>query len=264
MLRPSLQPSSVRRWRNAPSQACACGLDSVIALRTPTRRMRSGSSARARSGDAAAAPANSAMKSRRRIVFHISEAPWLRQISFGHPAGSQDKAHAHFRAIGKAKRPRPPSLRHHVNHTTGYWRGRSAPLAQAAAFECDDLAARAVVENLFRHLLGDPEQPLAPLHLLPDILRTDAGGDPQHDEMVDEIGAFLDDRFAVAEHGIEDYLDRLLGELLRHLAAAGAQKPGGPRGRRIVVAAGECRVIEAGDRIRHAADHNTAISSQLC
>src|ERR1700730_4935008 len=149
--------------------------------------------------------------------------------------------------------PKPLSPRRCLDDAAGLWTDRSPPLAQTAAFERDDLAPRAVVETLLRHLLGNPEQALAPVHFLPDILRPDARSDPQHHQMVDQIGAFLDDGIAVAEQGIEDHLDRFLGKLLRHLAAAGAQQPCGPRRRRIVVAAGERRVIEAGDRISHAA-----------
>jgi hypothetical protein len=82
--------------------------------------------------------------------------------------------------------------------------------------------------RLLRHLLGDAEQPLPPIHLSPDVIGFDAGGDPQHHEIVDEIGAFLDDGFAIAMHGIDHDLDRLLGELLGHFAAARAQQPRRP------------------------------------
>src|ERR1700720_1522130 len=99
----------------------------------------------------------------------------------------------------------------------------SAPLARAAAFEHDDLPARIFLRQLLRDFFGNAEQPLAPVHLFPDILGLDAGGDPQHYEIVDEIGAFLDDRFAIAMHGVDHNLDRLLRELLGHLAAARAQ-----------------------------------------
>src|SRR5580704_3452694 len=113
----------------------------------------------------------------------------------------------------------------------------SAPLARAAAFEDDDLAPRSVVDELLRHFLGDAEQAFAAVHFLPDVVRTDARRDPQHDEIIDQVGALFDDRFAVAVHGINDDLDRLFGELLGHLAAARTQQPRGPRRRRIVVAA---------------------------
>src|SRR5580704_6664221 len=122
---------------------------------------------------------------------------------------------------------------------------RSAPLAGAAAFEDDDLAPCRIVDELLRHLLGDAEEALAAVHFLPDVVRADARRDPQHDEVIDQVGAFFDDGFAVAVHGVDDDLDCLFGQLFRHLAAARTQQPRGPRRRRIVVPAGERGLIEA-------------------
>src|SRR5437588_4893274 len=130
-------------------------------------------------------------------------------------------------------------------------RRSSAPLARAAAFEHDDLTPWKLFRQFLRHLFGDAKEPLAPVHLFPDIFRFDARGDPQHHEIVDEIGAFLDDGLAIAVHGVDHDLHGLLGELLRHLAAARAQQPRRPRGGRIVVTAGIGRLIEPGNRITH-------------
>src|SRR5215472_12234456 len=84
-------------------------------------------------------------------------------------------------------------------------RGASAPLAHPAAVERDDLAPRRCVGALPRRslgalprrslgalprrsvrrllgkFLGNPQQPLAALHLHPYVLGMDAGGDPEHD-----------------------------------------------------------------------------------
>src|SRR5262245_65926331 len=65
-------------------------------------------------------------------------------------------------------------------------RGASAPLAHPAAVERDDLAPRRYVgaiprrsvRGFLRKFLGNPQQPLAALHLHPHVLGMDAGGDP--------------------------------------------------------------------------------------
>ena len=106
--------------------------------------------------------------------------------------------------------------------------------------------------GVLEQLLGDAEQALAPLHLLPDFLRLHAGGDPEHDEIVDEVGAFLDDGVAAAVHRVDHDFDGLFGELLGHLGAAGAQQPRGARACRIAMPSGDHPVIEALDRISHA------------
>ena len=59
-----------------------------------------------------------------------------------------------------------------------------------------DLASAATDENAVRlrqilgKLFGDAEQPFAPVHFLPDILRCHAERHPQHCKVVDEVGAF--------------------------------------------------------------------------
>src|SRR5271170_1681441 len=121
-------------------------------------------------------------------------------------------------------------------------RKKSAPLAAAAAFEHDDLTARKIFRQLLRHFLGDAEQPLAAVHFLPDVFGADARGDPQHHEIIDEVGALFDHGLAVAVHGVDHDLDGLFGKLLGHLAAARAKQPRRPRGRRIVMAAGVDRL----------------------
>src|SRR5581483_2105885 len=55
----------------------------------------------------------------------------------------------------------------------------------------------------------------------PDVGRLDAGDHPEHDKIVEEIGALADDRLDLSVHGIDDDLDGLFGELLCRLAAAG-------------------------------------------
>src|SRR5215510_5998904 len=93
-------------------------------------------------------------------------------------------------------------------------RGASAPLAHPAAVERDDLAPRRCVGALPRRslgalprrsvrrllgkFLGNPQQPLAALHLHPYVLGMDAGGDPEHDEIVEKVGAFAHHGFAIA------------------------------------------------------------------
>src|ERR1700761_4498821 len=79
-----------------------------------------------------------------------------------------------------------------------------APLADPAAFENDDFTRGRILadEFLFRPLLGNAKKPLAAIHFLPDVFRANAGGDPQHDQVIEEVGAFLDDRFTITIHRI--------------------------------------------------------------
>src|SRR5262245_45836899 len=88
-------------------------------------------------------------------------------------------------------------------------RPSSPPLADAAAFERDDLTACAIVEHLLRYFLGDAQEPFASIHLAPDVYGANAGRYPQHHQVVDQIGAFLDDCIAVAVHRVDHDLDCL-------------------------------------------------------
>src|SRR5579883_2913954 len=72
------------------------------------------------------------------------------------------------------------------------WPLASPPLAAPPAFQHDDLTPRKILGQLLRHFLGNAQKPLAPVHLLPDILGADAGGDLQHDQVIDQVGALLD------------------------------------------------------------------------
>src|SRR5271170_3529155 len=86
-----------------------------------------------------------------------------------------------------------------VNHCcNGGKAGRSASLARTAAFEHDDFATRKIFRQLLGDFFGNAKESLAAVHFLPDILWTDTGGDPQHHQIIDEIGAFLDHCVAVA------------------------------------------------------------------
>ena len=67
-LRPSLQPNSSSRCRNAASQTCTSGLSAAPDWSTPMRRIRSACCARAASGHVAAAPPSSVMKARRLFI----------------------------------------------------------------------------------------------------------------------------------------------------------------------------------------------------
>src|SRR3981189_260219 len=67
------------------------------------------------------------------------------------------------------------------------YRTISAPLAGAAAVKRHDLASRRGVGAVLRQLFGDPEQPFAALHLHPYVLGVDAGRNPEHDEVIDQV-----------------------------------------------------------------------------
>ena len=46
---------------------------------------------------------------------------------------------------------------------------------------------------------------------------------PEHHQIVQQVGAFADNRLGLAVHGIDHDFDRLFGQLFGHLGAAGAQ-----------------------------------------
>src|SRR3954453_16773658 len=69
----------------------------------------------------------------------------------------------------------------------------SAPLALTPAFQGYDLATRRRLDEALRQLLGNAEQAFPARHLGPDFLGIDVRRYPEHDEIVDEIGAFPDD-----------------------------------------------------------------------
>src|SRR3954465_5648330 len=81
--------------------------------------------------------------------------------------------------------------------TAHRWR-KSTALAGAPAFQCHDLAARMSFGKALRNLLGDAEQPLAPRPPVPDIARFDPRRDPEHDQVVHEVGAFPDHCLGIA------------------------------------------------------------------
>ena len=158
----------------------------------------------------------------------------------------------HSRALARGKRQRPvvQSFKH-----------GGACLA-AAARTCPRAGEKPVQRRLRRRRLSSsttlrrPESPGLPWNFLGtfsarpnrrsrrDISSQTSCGrtpasDPEHDQIVEQVGAFADHRLAIAVHGVDDDLDRLLGELLGHLGAAGAQQLGGARHRRIGVLRGD-------------------------
>src|SRR5215467_2738605 len=58
-----------------------------------------------------------------------------------------------------------------------------------------------------RRLLRDSADALAALQLVPHLLRTDAAGDPQHDQVIEHVGAFGDHCVAVAGDRLDQALD---------------------------------------------------------
>jgi hypothetical protein len=66
-LRPSAQPNCCKACRNPAMRACDSESSAAEAMSTPMRRMRSGCSARATSGQLGTEPTRSVMNSRRRI-----------------------------------------------------------------------------------------------------------------------------------------------------------------------------------------------------
>src|SRR5262249_42451435 len=84
---------------------------------------------------------------------------------------------------------------------------------------------------------------------------TDAGGDPEHNEVVEKIGAFAHDRFAIAIRGVEHHLDRFLSELFCHFGATRAQQSGRPRFLWVGILSIDEGGVEAMEVISHATEH---------
>src|SRR6516164_1290286 len=134
----------------------------------------------------------------------------------------------------------------------------SVPLAQAAPVERDKWSPGWARRNLLRelpgrlrHLLGDPEQTLAPFHLLPDVLGPHAGPRPDHGQVVEQIGAFADHGLRVTIDGVDHDLNCLLGKLFGHPARAALKQPCRSRRRGIEIPGREHRRVKPPDRITH-------------
>jgi hypothetical protein len=93
---------------------------------------------------------------------------------------------------------------------------------------------------------------LALFHLAPHVVGTHAGGGPQHGEIIQKVGALADDGFGLAVDGVDDDLDGLLRQLLRHLVGTALKQPGGSRNRRIEILGRDDCVIKPFERITHA------------
>src|SRR5450830_954250 len=99
--------------------------------------------------------------------------------------------------------------------------GGSAALADAPALQRHDFTPRRAVYHILWHFFGNSEHLLAPAHFGPDIVGMDPGVNPEHHEIIEQVGAFPDHGLGLAVHGVDYDLDRFLGKLLGHLVAAG-------------------------------------------
>src|SRR5262249_48353704 len=100
---------------------------------------------------------------------------------------------------------------------TGKYRDsvRSVTLAQAPGVERDNWSPTdprryglGELHGRLRHLLGDAEQHLAPVHFAPNVVGTDTGRSPENSEIIEEIGAFADHGLRVAVDGVDHDFDR--------------------------------------------------------
>src|ERR1700690_4497859 len=76
--------------------------------------------------------------------------------------------------------------------------GGSAALADAPSFQRHNLTPRRGLYQFLRHFFGNAKHLLAPAHLVPDLVGVDPGMNPEHHEIVQQIGAFADHRFGLA------------------------------------------------------------------
>jgi hypothetical protein len=79
---------------------------------------------------------------------------------------------------------------------------------------------------------------LAPVHLVPDILRADAGGGPKHGQIVKEIRALANDSIRLTIECIDDNLDGFLGDFFRHFRGPALKQPRSARRRGIKIPGG--------------------------
>ena len=99
-------------------------------------------------------------------------------------------------------------------------------MAKPLSLRGDDLRRRAAIGR-FRQFFGDTELVGAPAHLGPDFIEGDAAFVPQHDQLVDKIGALADDTARTVTGGSESDFAGLFDQLLRDLAPpAGEQARG--------------------------------------
>src|SRR5262245_71121 len=127
------------------------------------------------------------------------------------------------------------------------------PFAGAAALEGYDLAAHGkLLDTALWKLLGDAKEALAPLHFGPHFLGMHPRGDPQHNEIVEEIGTLPHDRLGMPVHRVDHYFDGFLGKLFGHFVAAGTEQARGARSGRIRRLGGTDGLIESIERITHA------------
>ena len=96
----------------------------------------------------------------------------------------------------------------------------STALADAPGLQRDNFTPRRRPNQIFWHFFCNAEHQLAAAHFGPDILWTYTGVNPKHHEIVKQVGAFPYHRLGLTVHRIDDDLDRLFGELLRHFGAA--------------------------------------------
>src|SRR5580658_2395656 len=71
-----------------------------------------------------------------------------------------------------------------------------------------------------RFFLGNPRAAGAGVERPPDILRRDTRRSPEHEQVIEEVGALGNDALSIAARSFDHRLDRLLAELLRDLDAA--------------------------------------------
>src|SRR5262245_23921573 len=127
----------------------------------------------------------------------------------------------------------------------------SAALANAPGFKRNYFTPRRAADKILGDFFRKSEHQLASAHLGPDFVGTHAGVNPQHHEIVQQIGAFLHHGFGLAVHCVDDDLDGLFREFLGHLCATCAQKPGCSRFRRIRAPDRDHGIVKPGDRISH-------------
>ena len=102
-----------------------------------------------------------------------------------------------------------------------------------------------------RQFLGDSIQLFAPFYFREGVSRRDAALRPNDHQMIEQVGAFEDNRLAIRLHGVETNLDRFLDEFFRHLLHAVAKQLRGSRQTWIAVARGQHRLIKSLQRISH-------------
>lgn len=106
-------------------------------------------------------------------------------------------------------------------------------------------------DQILWQFFGNTEKPLAATHFRPDVVRSYASMDPEHNQIIEQIRTFADNGLGLAVEGVDNDLNGFLGQFLGHFRSPGLQQLGSARFRRIGSPGDENGAMQACNRIGH-------------